>query len=136
MDYSNYRVQVLDNNNKFLFKFGSKASNPGDSCYIALDSSDQVYVTDYSSGTVIVFSDDGHFIKINCDDPFAICLTPDDYIITTNGDILTVFSPTYQYKRKSNRRISITLILGIAVNSVGNIFVTEQYNRHLQVSTT
>ena len=101
VDHSNHRIQLFDNNNKFVFKFGSKGSNPGqfqDPRYIALDSSDQVYVTDCSSsGGIIVFSEDGHFIKkINCNSPWAICLTPDDYIITSDGHILTVFSPTHQ----------------------------------------
>ncbi|XP_065902828.1 E3 ubiquitin-protein ligase TRIM71-like [Dysidea avara] len=102
VDHSNCRVQVFDNDNKILLKFGSKGSNPGqfqDPRYISLDSSDQVYVTDYgSSGGIIVFSEDGHFIKkINCNYPYAICLTPDDYIITDDDrNTLTVFSPTHQ----------------------------------------
>ena len=137
VDRSNYRIQLFDNNNKFLFKFGSEGFNPGqfqDPCYIALDSSDQVYVTDYSSsGGIIVFSEDGHFIKkINCNNPFAICLTPDDYIITDPDDILTVFSPTHQLITK----FGTYGILGIAVNSVGTIFVTEGNNQRLQVITT
>ena len=145
VDYSNGRIQVFDSNNKFLFKFGSKGSNPGQfqyPRYIALDSSDQVYVTDSSSsGGIIVFSEDGHFIKkINCNKPFAICLTPDDYIITDDGDTLTVFSPTHQLITKfgttGSQRGQFNTILGIAVNSVGTIFVTEGDNHRLQVITT
>ena len=146
VDCSNYRVQLFDNNNKFLFKFGSKGFNPGQfqyPHYIALDSSDQVYVTDssFSSGGIIVFSEDGHFIKkINCNEPHAICLTPDDYIITDPDDILTVFSPTHQlitkFGTKGSQRGQFSNILGIAVNSVGTIFVTESHNQRLQVITT
>ena len=80
-----------------------------------------------------MFSEDGHFIKkINCNNPYAICLTPDDYIITgTGGDrsSLTVFSPTHQLITKfgtyGSQRGQFSNILGIAVNSVGTIFVTE-----------
>ena len=153
VDRSNCRVQIFDNDNKFLFKFGSKGSNPGQfqyPRYIALDSSDQVYVTDCSSsGGIIVFSEDGHFIKkINCNNPFGICLTPDDYIITgTGGDrssltvfSLTVFSPTHQLITKfgttGSQRGQFNFIYGIAVNSVGTIFVTERYNHRLEVITT
>ena len=146
VDNSNCRIQLFDNNNKFLFKFGSKGSNPGqfqDPCYIALDSSDQVYVTDWSSGGIIVFSEDGHFIKkINRNKPFPICLTPDDYIITRGGDdnSLTVFSPTHQLITKfgtlGSQRGQFSDIRGIAVNSVGTIFVTESGNHRLQVITT
>ena len=145
VDRSNYRIQLFDNNNKFLFKFGSEGFNPGqfqDPCYIALDSSDQVYVTDNdSSGGIIVFSEDGHFIKkINCNEPHSICLTPDDYIITNDDDTLTVFSPTHQLITKfgtyGSQRGQFNNILGIAVNSVGTIFVTEEDNHRLQVITT
>jgi len=147
VDRSNCRVQVFDNRNKFLFKFGSKGSNPGqfqDPRYIAVDSSDQVYVTDFSDdGGIIVFSEDGHFIKkINCNKPWAICLTPDDYVITTEGDgnSLTVFSPTHQLITKfgtfGSQRGLFNTILGIAVNSVGTIFVIEFGNHHLQVIAT
>ena len=144
VDHSNYRVQVFDNRNKFLFKFGTKGSNPGQfQCpsYIALDSSDQVYVSDRSDdGGIVVFSEDGHFIKkINCNRPFSICLTPDDYIITDPDDILTVFSPNHQLISKfgttGSQRGQFNNILGIAVNSVGTIFVTESDNHRLQVIT-
>jgi len=144
VDRSNYRVQVFDNRNKFLFKFSSKGSNPRQfQCpsYIALDSSDQVYVSDRSDdGGIVVFSEDGHFIKkINCNRPFSICLTPDDYIITDPDDILTVFSPNHQLISKfgttGSQRGQFNNILGIAVNSVGTIFVTESDNHRLQVIT-
>jgi len=144
VDHSNYRVQVFDNRNKFLFKFSSKGSNPGqfhNPCYIALDSSDQVYVTDYCyDGGIIVFSEDGHFIKkIKCNKPFAICLTPDDYIITDPDDSLAVFSPTHQlittFGTLGSQRGQFNSIHGIAVNSVGTIFVTERGNQRLQVIT-
>ena len=146
VNYSNCRVQVFDSSNRFLFKFGSKGSNPGQlqvpRC-IALDSSDQVYVTDcdISSGGVIVFSEDGHFInKINCNTPYAICLSPDNCIITSDGHVITVFSPTHQLITKfgttGSQRGQFDCIYGVAVNSVGTIFVTENNNHRLQLITT
>ena len=145
VDGTNCTVQVFDETNKFLFKFGSQGSNPGQfqyPRYIALDSSDQVYVTDWSSDRgITVFSDDGQFIKkITCNSPWFICLTPDDYIITNCDDSLTVFSPTHQLTAKfgtqGNQRGQFNTISGVAVNSVGTIFVTEWDNHRLQVITT
>ena len=145
VDRGNCRVQVFDGNNKFLFKFGSKGSNPGQfQCprYIALDSSDQVYVTERSNnGGIVVFSDDGQFIKkINCNSPWTICLTPDDHIITNDGHTLTVFSPTHQLITKFGTRGiqsgQFNGIYGIAVNSVGTIFIAEWDNHRLQIITT
>ena len=144
VERDNCRVQVFDGDNKFLFKFGSKGSNPGQfQCprYIAVDSSDQVYVTDSDNeGGVSVHSADGLFIKkINCSYPFSICLTPDAYIITNNTESIIVFSPTHQLVTKletrGSQRGQFNSIYGVAVNSVGTLFVTEHHNRRLQVIT-
>jgi len=144
VEFTNCRVQVFDGNNKFLFKFGSYGSNPGQfQCprYIALDSSDQVYVTNCSNnGGIFVFSNDGQFIKkISCNSPRNICLTP-DHIIANDGHTLTVFSPTHQLINKfgtqGSQRGQFSFIRGIAVNSVGTIFVSERDNHRLQVIAT
>jgi len=146
VDNGNYRVQVF-RENMFLFKFGSKGHNPGQfQCphCIAVDSSDQVYVTDYNKdGGINAFSEDGHFIKkINCTKPFAICIAPDDYIITNDGDkhYLTIFSPTHQlittFGVCGNEKGQFNDIRGIAINNSGTIFVTEGGilgNKHLQI---
>jgi len=140
MDHGNYRVQVFTEN-MFLFKFGSKGHNPGQfqyPRYIAVDSSDQVYVTDNSHGGGIhVFSEDGHFIKkINCKKPFAICIAPDDYIITNDNhnNCLTIFSPTHQlmstFGLHGKEKGQFYYIHDIAINNSGTIFVTEGGNNN------
>ena len=144
VDRSNHRVQVF-RENVFLFKFGSKGPNPGqfkDPCFIAMDSSDQVYVTDNDNvlSGVIVFSEDGHFIKkINCNNPFAICVSPDDYVISDAEDFLIVFSPTHElvaeFGARGDAKGQFRGINGIAINSIGTIFVTEYDNNRLQIIT-
>jgi len=145
VDRYNYRVQVF-RENMFLFKFGSQGCNPGQlqyPCYIAVDSSDQVYVTDNRVNGIIVFSEDGHFIKkINCSRPYPICITPDDYIITEVNDnhALTVFSPTHEFiatlGRSGNGKGEFHGITGIAISKSGTIFVTEcRYYSRLQIIT-
>ena len=144
VDYSNHRVQVFRENNAFLFKFGSKGHNPGqfqEPRYIAVDSSDRVYVTDWcDDGGISVFSEDGHFIKkINCNKPYAIAFTSDDYIIThdDNNHVLTVFSPTHDVITKlgicGKEKGQFSNVTGIAINNRGTIFVTEYDNHRLQI---
>ena len=151
VDCNNHRVQVF-RENVFLFKFGSKGPNPGqfkEPRYIAMDSSDQVYVTDCctDAGGIIVFSKDGNFIKkIYCNEPFAICISPDEYVITDDhhNDVLTIFSPTHELVAKLGVRGKgkgqFYCVLGLPINSVGTIFVTEgsflgEGNRRLQIIT-
>ena len=143
VDRENCRVQVF-RVNEFLFKFGSFGYDPGEfeqPCYIAVDSSDQVYVTDYrcEGGVSSVFSEDGHFVKrIDCKNPYAICIAPDDYMITdVVNDVLAVFSPTHELIIKfgtySNKKGQPDNINGIAINNSGTIFVTEGNNARLQI---
>jgi len=141
VDRNNCRVQVF-RENIFLFKFGSKGHNPGqfqDPCYVAVDSSDQVYVTDHSNdGGINVFNEDGHFIKkINCNKPFAICIAPDDCIITGSNNCLTVLSPTHQliatFGRYGIGKGQFNGTYGIAIDNSGTIFVAEYVNSRLQI---
>ena len=146
VDNDNCRVQVF-RENVFLFKFGSKRPNPGQfktPCCIAMDNSNQVYITDYYyGGGISVFSEDGHFIKkINCNNPFAICIAPGDYVISDDHDknVLNVLSPTHELVAKlgvcGNAKGQFRGINGIAINSSGTMFVTEGHNKHLQIITT
>ena len=132
---------------KFLFKFGSEGCNTGQfnkPCYIAIDSSDQVYVTDQcNDGGISVFSEDGHFIKgITYNKSFIICIAPDDHMMATVNDHnkITVFSPTHECIAKfgvhGEEKGQFTSITGIAINNSGSIFVIEYGNIRLQIIRT
>ena len=143
VDYGNCRVQVF-RDNMFSFKFGSRGHSPGQfkqPRHVAVDSSDRVYVTDNTgNGGISVFSEDGHFIKkINCKNPFTICIAPNDYIITkvNNNHGLTVLSPTHELIAKfgmnGKEKGEFNGIYGMAINNSGTIFVIEHSNKRLQV---
>ena len=147
VERGNHRVQVFRENNMFLFKFGSKGCNPGQfqyPSYIAVDSSDRVYVTNHTNnGGICVFSEDGHFIKkINCNEPWAIGIAPDDYIIIDDHSnaVLTVFSPTHELIGKlgvrGKEKGQFNNVRGIAINKSGTIFVADSGNSCLQVITS
>ena len=145
VDCNNHRIQVF-RGNVFLFKFGSKGPNPGqfnNPSHIAMDSSNQVYVTDYNEydyhddGGVNVFSEDGHFIKkINCNHQYAICIPPDDYVISEAEGVFIVLSPTHDLIAKCGFANEFFGISDIAINSSGTIFVTEFLSNCLQIITT
>ena len=90
---------------------------------------------------ISVFSEDGHFIKkINCNNPLAICISPDDYVISDAEDFLIVFSPTHdliaKFGTRGNAKGQFRGINDIAINSSGTIFVTEHNNKRLQIIAT
>ena len=144
VDHYNDRVQVFNHDDKFSSKFGSRGRDEGqfqNPRYIAMDSRDQVYVTDCDNG-IIMFTENGKFIKkLFCDQPFAISITPDDYIITSDKRIhcLVVFSPTHQLISKfgdsDREKGQFVDIYGIAISTNGTIFIVECSNRRLQVIT-
>ena len=87
-----------------------------------------------------MFSEDGHFIKkINCNEPYAICIAPDNSILTDDDDGLTVLSPTLELIVKfgvhGEEKCRFNGICGIAINNSGTIFVTEEENKSLQIIT-
>ena len=143
VDNHNRRVQVFREDNVFLFKFGFEENDyprhVRNLRYIAVYSSDQVYVTDSTKyGGICVFSEDGHFLKmINCNEPFAIGIAPDDHIITHDDNVLTIFNPTHELIAKfgetGKEKGQLNGIQGIAINSRGTIFVTEFLNACLQI---
>ena len=145
-DFGNNRVQVFKKN-KFLSKFPFKGSNPVENPqqpnYIAIDSNDRVYVTNGSShANIYVYGEDGDYISnIICPNTLAICIAPDDFIITSslNDDTLTVFSPTHEQIKKhggyGQGKAKFYGIHGIAINSSGIIYVTEYNNKRLQIIT-
>ena len=146
VDCSNQRVQVF-RENVFQFKFGSKGANIGQfqyPRYVAVDSIDQVYVTDQSkNGGISVFSEDGRFIKkINCNNPHTICISPDDHLTTDDhsNHVLTVFSPTHELVAKfgvhGKEKGQFDSICGITINYSGIIFVVENGNKRLQIIAT
>ena len=136
VDHGNCRVQVFRENVP-RFKFGSKTRIFQSPRYIAVDSSDQVYVTDCSNGGGIwLFREDGHFIKrIHCNNPpFSICIAPDDHILATcavkkGHNSFTVFSPTHwctaTFDKRGEGKGQFIDINSIAINSSGTIFIAE-----------
>ena len=146
VDEKNHRVQVFQPDNKFAFAFGSEGSNPGQfqkPVRIAIDTDNTVLISDYGGNHISLFSHTGSFIsRITCDRPFAITVIPDGYIIAgCSGDNnkIRIWSPNHllihQFGKKGSQQGEFKNILGIAMNSTGNITVADCDNMRLQVIT-
>ena len=59
VDSENHRIQKFDNNGNFITKWGSRGTGDGQfnwATYIAIDSSDNVYIPDYENNRIQVFA--------------------------------------------------------------------------------
>ena len=141
------RIQVFNQDNKFLFSFKSRESNIGPFQYsvsIAFDySNNNVLVTDGHTNCIQLFTHDGRLIqKIKTSHkPFIITSSPTGYFITGHheGDdnAIRVWSPTYQlinqFGKKGSERGEFKGINGIAIDSNGTMYITESDNKRLQI---
>jgi len=90
-DCSNHRIQIFDENGKFILKFGEKGESEGElnePIGIALNSKKQIIVSEYANNHLQVFYLNGNHIKFIGVDilkkPNLICLDLDDNIYVAN----------------------------------------------------
>ena len=141
VDSENYRVQVFQEDNTFVFSFGNKVdSNSGQFLHpyrIEIDPSDRVLVTDPFVNTIHVFTPSGQIIQaINIHKPWGIAISPAGYLITGhdgNDNKIKVWSPTYQLITEFGNREVLFGIRGMAMDSCGNIYVAESGKQRLHV---
>jgi DNA-binding beta-propeller fold protein YncE len=87
--YGNSRVVKFDKNGKYLFAWGKRGSGPGEFRLphsIAVDSKDQVYVSDRENNRIQIFDRNGKFLRewTHLGSAQNLFITPDDqlWIIT------------------------------------------------------
>ncbi|XP_065903237.1 uncharacterized protein [Dysidea avara] len=155
VDFYNCRVQAFDTNkcNAFCGMVGSEGSNPGQYQhpeYIAIDNSDHVYVTDYSSNCINMYSGVDHIFlcKIGCNRPCTIAFSPDNHLIVGDyeNNCLCMFGPpqkqrysremTSIFGNKGEDRGEFNEICGLAVNNQGTIYIADSKNDRLQIIGT
>jgi len=62
VDWDNHRIQIFDQDGKFIHKFGSKGNDNGQFHYprgIAIDHDDNIYVADSLNHRIQIFNSDG-----------------------------------------------------------------------------
>ena len=138
------RVQVFNQDDMFAFSFGNSGKNPGQFLFpvkIAIDSNNNVLVTDHDANYINLFTHDGQFIKrINSDRPHSITISPTGYLITGHvGDNnkIRIWSPTYQlikqFGKRGSKQGEFSGVNGMVMDSNGTIYVAEWDNKRLQI---
>ena len=150
-DQKNHRVQVLQADLSFFSSIGSHGNGPGqlsDPCDVAIDSENNVYVLDHSNNRIQVFTEDGTFLRqigrsgtVPCElkRPLMIAIDNEDKIyVTESSNRVSVFTKYGVYLTSfGSKRSGLTKQLkdprGIAVDSLGFVYVCDYGNNRLQI---
>ena len=143
-DSGHHRVTVHDEEGKFLFAFGSKGSGPG--CFeaphdIAFGSDGLVYVSDDGNRRVCVWSKEGTFKRAFQPKyaPSYIAATSDNHLLITShsSNIVMVYTLedelVHEFGGKGSYPGRFDGRLGICVDDNGLVYVTDCYNKRVQV---
>ena len=151
VDWQNYRIQVLNDDLSFDFKFGTRGNGTGqfEGPYdVAVDrNTSQVFVTDFKLNRVQMFTPSGGFISsfATCGDHGPLrdlnCIAIDDYgfiLVTegTDGHRMSIFSPQHHfitsiYGNRKNR-LQFKNIRGIGILKNGHILLADYEDNCIQ----
>ncbi|MGN6623925.1 MAG: hypothetical protein ACTHKK_07265, partial [Candidatus Nitrosocosmicus sp.] len=134
-------IQKFDSNGDLIKKWGFndtgdiQINNPGG---IAIDSKDNVYVTDYNSNTVSKFnSNDSYILNWKTSNPEDITVDSKDNVYVTNYIGVVKFDSNgnmvAQWGSYGSGNGQFIGSNGIAVNSIGNVYVTDGGNNRIQL---
>jgi NHL repeat len=140
-DDGNSRIQKFDSNGDLIKILGFndtgniQINNPGG---IAIDSKDNVYVTDYNSNTVSKFNSNGNYIlNWKTSNPEDITVDSKDNVYVTNYIGVVKFDSNgnlvAQWGSYGSGNGQFIGSNGIAVNSSGNVYVTDGGNNRIQL---
>ena len=148
-DSDNDRVQVFDSDLNFVRSFGTdngpgQLKEPRD---IDFDTQGNIYVVNYSKHQVLVFSEDGQYLrhfgqkgrrKGELSRPTGLCVSG-DYVYVTEwaNHRISVFRTSgefvHSFGKVGSGRGQLNYPLGVAVDHDGFVFVCEEVNNRIQV---
>ena len=146
-DRDNGRVQVFDSNLNFVQSFGDgpdQLEKPGD---IDFDSQGNVYVVDYEKDQVVVFSEDGQYLrhfgqwgegKGELGGPKGLCVSGDyAYVTEFLNHRVSVFRTSgefvHSFGKRGSARGELKYPYGIAIDQDGFVLVCDTENSRIQV---
>jgi DNA-binding beta-propeller fold protein YncE len=147
VDRNNARIQKFDSNGNFIGKWGVGNLSP---VGIASDSLDNIYVTAIDNGAniVIKFSNEGAFIsrwtvaspnpQVDTQNAIAIDTANNVYVSSNNR----IFKYTndgqllFSWGSSGTSQGEFNQIVGMATDSMNNVYVVEKYNYRIQKFTS
>jgi DNA-binding beta-propeller fold protein YncE len=150
-DEYNHRISIFDTSGKFLSKWGTPGSAPGElngPAGIDIDSDDNVYIVDQHNSRIQKFTIDGKYIthwgefgsapgQLNL--PWGLSLGPDGsvYVADWRNDRIQKFSPEGDvlavYGETGDGDGQFSRPAGLTVDTDGVIYVADWGNERVQV---
>ena len=136
---------MVDSNLNFVRSYGTHGDGPGQLKYprdIDFDTQGNVYVLDYSEHNVLVFSEDGKYLrhfghsgqKLRYPEGLSVS---GDYVYVTGECRISVFRTSgefvHSFGKKGSGRGQLNNPRGIAVDHDGFVSVCDEGNNRIQV---
>jgi sugar lactone lactonase YvrE len=138
-DSGNGRIVKLDAGGTYLLEWGKKGKAPGQFATahgLAIDKQDRIYVADRGNKRVQLFSAEGKHLAdwSGFGNPFGL-LVVGETLLATEGDIHKIFHLDASGKITASWGDPQSLLLPhfLAVNSQGQLFVTEVNGKRVQL---
>ena len=145
-DAGNDRIQVFQND-KFVFLFGRRGSQPGDldypKCITMNNAESQLFLADTNNHRIQVFTPDGKFVCIfgkftdtpyKLSSPYSIYYTPDDHLlVTSDTDVVLVLENDGTFLTAIEGKGRFTNPTGVVTRNNGQIVVSGYNNNKLVV---
>ena len=133
------KVFVYSEDGEFQYSFGSRGSDLGEfdspTC-ICIGPDGLVYVSDYIIECILVFQQDGQFIKQFGKDvlekPYGIATTENGHIVVASAesDKLSIFTPSGECVHEV-KDVGLRFPCGVVVDKNGFIFVSDYCNHRI-----
>ena len=152
VDQENNQILKFDNNYEFIRAWGQEGSEKGQFNKpngIAVDSEENVWVADFGSNRMQIFTRSGVFIKdFYCNAPidiaFDLSTNGDKVLVASQDNRIYVFQTDGQHFAKQPKYFGepgsgngqFSNITGIAVSKGGNIYVLDAGNQRVQIFET
>ena len=146
-----HRIEVLNEDLTYCSSFGSQGSGRGQLSFpedIAFDSSDKMFIADYSNNRIQVFSPKGQFLyqfkeqgpgMENLSRPTSVFIDCDDfvYVLVSGVPCVSIFDNKGKFiksfGKKGNKAGEFNNPHGLIVDRSGYIYVSDTSNHRIQI---
>jgi len=143
-EFSGHRISVFQYNGQFCISFGSdQLKAPWD---LAVDTTNQLQVTDINNKCIVTFTLDGHYVgnfdtqRAKLNRPLGIAIDTNGYILITDSDNhVSIFDQSgifiHCFGSTGSSKGQFSEPCCVALSPNGSIYVSDYHNKRIQIFT-